>query len=196
MSSQVQICNIALNKISQGTITSINEDTAQAIILKNLWDHTRDRCLRAHNWNFAVKRQTLSQLTATPAFEYSYYFQLPSDFLRELSLYQNCYPYKVEGDRIATSASSINLIYIARITDTEKWDPLFTDYFSSVLAEDMARAFTGSESTAESLAQKAEKKLKLAKRVDAQHGSVDIKPISTGLTDTYIDIPPIFPEGY
>ncbi len=185
MASQTQICSATLTKISQGRITSITEGTPAAIILTNVYDITLERCLRSHNWNFAIKRQSLALLTAEPAFEYGYYFQLPSDFIKEVSLYNNTYDYKIEGDRIATSAGEVNLVYIARITDTQKFDPLFTDYFISALSAEVSRAFTGSEDTTQRLIKETSDKLRVARRVDAQQGSSDRRSISGDLVDSY-----------
>jgi outer membrane translocation and assembly module TamA len=185
MVSQVGICNLALKKISQETISSIDEDEGPAILLKQIWEPVRDRCLRLHTWNFATQRQTLARLSDTPGFEYAYYYQLPADFLREDRLYDNNYLYKIEGERLLTDAEAVYLIYIAKITDTQKYDALFVDFFATVLAAELARALTGSDSTTERLTMEAREKLKTARRIDGQHGTPEALVTRSDLSDSF-----------
>lgn len=185
MVSQVSICNLALKKISQETISSIDEDEGPAILLKQIWEPVRDRCLRMHTWNFATKRQSLARLSAVPDFEFEYYYQLPADFLREDRLYDNNYIYKIEDDRLLTDAATVYMIYIAKITDTTKFDPLFVDYFATTLAAEVARALTGSEDTVQRLMAEARDKLKTARRIDGQHGTPEPIVTDSALTKSF-----------
>lgn len=185
MTSQVEICNLALKKFSQETILSIDEDEGSAILLKQLWEPVRDRCLRMHTWNFATKRQTLARLSDTPDFEFDFYYQLPADFLREDRLYDNYHTYKIEGDRLLSNSESIKMVYIAKITDTAKYDPLFVDYFATELAADVARALSGSEDTTQRLKQEARDKLKTARRIDGQHGTPEPIITQSNVVDSF-----------
>ena len=72
-----------------------------------------------------------------PAFEWSYGYVLPSDFLREKSIYEDnatihkntVYSYELEGNLLLTNESECNLRYIKQVTDVTLFDPLFIEVF-------------------------------------------------------------------
>ena len=88
MASQVDICNGALNQLGASTIISLTEDSKNARILNQRYEMVRDRVFREHPWNCLIKRTKLAQDAATPAYEYSYQYTLPSDCLRVLKTYE------------------------------------------------------------------------------------------------------------
>ena len=77
-----------------------------------------------------------------PAFEWSYGYVLPSDFLREKSVYEDnatihkntVYSYELEGNLLLTDESECNLRYIKQVTDVTLFDPLFLEVFILQLA--------------------------------------------------------------
>lgn len=54
--SSVGIANIALSKIGVQRLTSFSENTEPARLLNAIYGTLRDEVLRAHPWNFAIKR--------------------------------------------------------------------------------------------------------------------------------------------
>ena len=125
MSSEVQICNIALSRIGDTLITDLNENSKQARTCKLLFEPERDLLLHSHYWNFAMKRKTLAQLSEPPDFEYGCQYQLPTDYLRDRELYNSKASYVIEGDRLLINEDAVYLKYIARITDPNKFNPAF-----------------------------------------------------------------------
>ena len=51
MATAIQISNIALNNIGDGTITSFDDPNARARACKLRFEDVRDAVLRAHPWN-------------------------------------------------------------------------------------------------------------------------------------------------
>jgi len=54
--SSVGIANVALSKIGAQRIVAFNENTENARLLNAIYGTIRDEVLRAHPWNFAIKR--------------------------------------------------------------------------------------------------------------------------------------------
>lgn len=133
-----EIGNNALALIGAQEIVTIADDVKSAKIIKRRYVSLRKSCLRRYKWNFAIKRVTLSVPDGTaPVYDYTYRFALPSDYLRILSS-EDMLPYEVEGAFITTYDNPLNIRYIADIIDYNIWDPLFTDYYTHVMAGELA----------------------------------------------------------
>jgi hypothetical protein len=181
--SEVQICNLALSKIGdEFSISAIGEDGREGEQCELFFQHTRDHILQSHPWNFAIGRSALSQDATSPAFEYTNQFLLPGDFLRALSLYNEQEPFKIEGDRLLTDASTANLVYIKKVTNTVLFPPLFTEILVTRLAAEMSQVISDDNALTERLFIESDKKLREAKRRDGQEGTPD-NIISRGPTD-------------
>lgn len=57
---KVAIINSALAKFTQARITTLSEDTQERINSTTVFDVVRDRLLIDYDWNFAIKRKTLT----------------------------------------------------------------------------------------------------------------------------------------
>jgi len=181
--SEVKICNMALAKIgSDFQISAIGEDGREGEQCEVFYEHTRDHLLQSHPWNFAIGRSALSQDATSPSFEYSNQFLLPGDHLRAIELYDEDEEFKIEGDRLLTDASTANLIYIKKVTNTTLFPPLFVEALATRLAAEMAQVIADDNRLSERLFVEFEKKFREAKRRDGQEGTPD-KIISRGPTD-------------
>lgn len=236
--NEVDLCNMALNRIAGNNFTLANQTSVAAIACNLHYAQVRDAMLRSYLWNFAKKRITLnaisnmvlstapepdffevgdvivgissgatakilavnsgteyeiynlvgtftdgevitnglvstvyynglvvtwendnavysdtasaSQLkcaigypaitTHEPDYEYSYQYMLPDDFLRLIKVYQDDGTdlpedrISLEGGRILTNYSELQMKYVSKITDTTKFDSLFTELFILKLA--------------------------------------------------------------
>lgn len=81
MSSEVEVCNLALSNIRAGSINSLNEGSIQAQICKLKYPILRDRCLREIPWQFNHKIRALSPVT-TDIFNWAYAYSYPVDCLK------------------------------------------------------------------------------------------------------------------
>lgn len=180
MPSQTEICNLALMRLGEPSIMSINEQNKRANALKSCFDLVRDMVLQDHPWNFAIKRTSLAKLTAVPESGYANSFQLPTDCLRVLGLVGDGHNvditlnYKIEGQQLQTDENVAQIKYIARITDTGR----FTARFCSVLAARLALEISYSLVKSPNLQQMAMKvyqtELSAAKALDAQEDSPEV----------------------
>jgi len=163
MTSQVDIANRALTKLGASRIISFGDDNKQSRAILSMFDIVRDAELRSHIWSFSVKRDSLPALTSTPAWGFSYEYQMPSDSLRLLMVndiyngpsmedYRNqpVADYSLEGNKIlANFAAPLKIRYVSRVTDTTQWDSMFVEAFACRLAMELAEDLTQSNTKRE-----------------------------------------------
>lgn len=171
--TEVQICNIALTGLGASRITSLTQDSENARRCNVLYATLRDDLLRRHPWNFAVTRRQLAVLDETPAFGYTYVYQLPADCLRVLSEQNSDTDYKIEGRKVFTDDTTIKIKYIARVTDTNIFSIDFSMALAAYLASTLAYSITNSNTVAEAASNTFNEKLSLAKAADASEGLPD-----------------------
>lgn len=181
--TEVSICNMALSLVGNKSflITSLNDAKESARQAKLWYEPIRDATLQAHPWNFAVRRATLATIADVPTFGYTYAFALPADYLHafksedEEDGFED--DYKVEGllgstNRVlVTDSETFNLKYIAKITDSNAFSPLFVQALATHLASVMCVPLTDSQSKAKELADKYERIMRMAQSRDAQEGT-------------------------
>lgn len=200
-----EIANFALATLGARRITDITDDTQKSARIMNLhYAQARREVLRRHRWNFALRRQTLSQHADAPVFGYAYQYLVPSDFIRldkvnEVSVWesQRADWFELENGRTTEGAdigtvllsnqSTIRIRYVADITDTQRFDPLFTAALGLLLAAKGARAITGSERLESELREKFEAlDLPTAAQVDgAETSGGENPPIIDAINRSY-----------
>lgn len=168
--SAVQMCSNALLMLGDASINSFSDNTVQARLASNLWPQVRDAVLRMHPWNCAVKRVQLAPDETTPAFEWSYQYALPGDWMRTLSIGEEgeTPAYTMEGGKILTGVNPVKLRYIWRNENVATWDSLLVHAATAAMAEAMAYPRTKSASVQDTMAQKLKFWLQQAKTIDGQ----------------------------
>lgn len=174
MPSAIDIANASLILVGSQTITSFADTTPRAITANALYEIARDATLREHPWNFAEGRSVLAPIIGAPSFEYSTYYQLPTDCLRVRRNDDINEPYRVEEDRVATDASAFNLVYTKRITDPNRFDSLFTMAFIYRLAGLLSIPLLQDFSKAKELESLALVWIAKAKGVDSLEGTPEV----------------------
>lgn len=173
----VQICNLALGRIGENRIMSLDDPSQPARACKLFYGPTRDEVLRAHPWAFAKKRATLSKLSESPAFGWGNAFALPSDCLRPLRVnewesYEADDNWVLEGGHILTDDDAVELLYVAQVEDSTLFDPLFIKALSVQLAAMLVTTLTGSREQGNLFQQEFQQILApLAKRIDGMTGN-------------------------
>ena len=140
--SETKICNMSLARIGSTRINNIDTDTSpEAIQCRTHYEQTRDALIRSHWWRFASTRKTLTQDATDPTGdEWDNQFILPNDFLAMKSIYENRFSdenyrsYALEGQRLLTNESTMEIRYIKKVTDPTKFDPLFVEVLVLQLA--------------------------------------------------------------
>lgn len=148
----------------EAEITAITppDGSAQASHCARIYPMARDELLESHNWRFAVKRATLAVLTnADQPQEWAYTYAYPNSCIRVIAVRpQNetsttnsgliydqqefltkphTIPFTVEAlddgtQVIYTNQENATVHYVALITDTVKFSPLFRAALSRLMA--------------------------------------------------------------
>jgi len=152
MASPVSICNIALARIGHTRgIADLDEASLDAQACKIYYEHDRDIVLAAAPWYFNTRRKALAS-TGTPPIEWLFRFALPDDCLkpmqiaddRRVRLSDDRIPFALEDDGSGGSTILLcdvkapNLIYLARLTQTGLYPPVFVNALAWLIAADLA----------------------------------------------------------
>ena len=191
--SDVAVANMALTMVGANAITALTDKTDSARAVRRFYAARLDARLRAHDWNFARRRVSLAQLQDVPVFGYDRMFQLPQDpfCLRvlETNLEANekwiieTYATVSSTYRVLlTDAASVDLVYIARITDTMLWDACFADAFAAELAFLISYPLTRNATLRQGLAADATAAWRVARSVDGEESRALRAILSTSLT--------------
>lgn len=195
MASVIQVANRALTKLGALRITSLADDNKQARAIASCFEDLRDDELRAHRWQFAMKRTSLAALADAPAFGYEYQYAVPSDFLR-VDMVDDRFPsavldnyidgetleWTLEGNVILTDIGApLKLRYIARIEDPSSWDTNFREALASRIAAEICEDLTQSDTKKGAALKDYDRAIKQALRVN----SIE-KPPTTPPDNTWI----------
>ena len=179
MPTKTDIANKALARINVPSVLSIDGDDDQAEEANRAWDMVRNEVLREGIWNFARKRAALARLTETPAFEFSYYYALPADFISLVELNEigvsegGSEKFEIElasnnALALASDSETVKVTYVAEVEDTSVYDPLFIEALSIRLAAELSSTLTGSRSQYQDLLREYELAISRAKLADAR----------------------------
>lgn len=152
MASEVDICNLALARLGDNaTVASIDppEGSAQAEHCARFYAIARDSLLEMHAWKFAIRRVQLAKLAA-PSRGWSFAYAVPNGAIKLLGVLpatasndDETQPYEVESGAdgatiILANQEDASLRFVARVTDTTTFSPLFVDALAWLLASYLA----------------------------------------------------------
>jgi len=191
MASEVDICNLALARLGDSaTVSSISppEGSAQAEHCARFYPIARDAVLEAHPWRFAVRRANLAPLDVE-SWGWSFAYGLPANTLIALAVL----PPGTTGDDMTqdfeiettsdgakvlyTNQEDASLRYVARVTDTSRFSPGFTEALSWLLASYLAGPLLKGENganMAQMTAQQYRLALSMAEVTDANQRQVEL----------------------
>lgn len=168
--SAIQVCSNALLLLGAQTINSFSEDNDRAKLVSNLWPNARDAILRLHNWSCAIKRVSLAPDVETPAYEWSFQYTRPTDWLRTLAVGQEGehVEYRHEGAKILCDENPLELRYVYRNENVASWDSLLVAAAEAYMAVTCAYPITKSKSVFDAMKEMLALKLRQAKTIDGQ----------------------------
>ena len=156
--SDVSICNRALQIIGAAAIVALTDDSVRARAMNRAYESVRRAEIRRRRWSFAITRDSLAALAATPDSDYDRQFQLPNDFLRllpggdivdtaDLSDVRGGVSalYSIEGRTLLTNLPApLSIRYMKDVTDPTIFDAAFVEAFAAKLAESVCEEITSS----------------------------------------------------
>lgn len=172
--SDIEIVNRALTLLGVDPINSLSDTSKAASTANRIYNDTRSAVFRAHPWNCLVKRAALPLDAATPLYGFAFQFVLPADYLRLLGIENTTGRYSIENRKILYDSNTLNISYVALITDVPSYDTLLVDTLAARLAADLAHPLLQTQQAMESMWQLYELKLREAKLINAQENQQDV----------------------
>lgn len=148
MTGEVEIINLALARLGESPVQSLDEGSVPANRAKLLYPSERRAVLRSYNWGFALRNATLARLAEEPVgFRFAY--ALPADCLRVVRCWEKrtqcpvgC---DVRGSRLLTDTDgTVCIEYVADIDDASLFDAKFSEALMYKLASALAMSVKGS----------------------------------------------------
>lgn len=145
MPSAVEICNLALLKFGEITISAIDTTTNQGRALTVFYPLLRQQLIYSYQWNFALTRADISaQVATTPAFGWDYAYTLPSDCLRVVEFYGQDVEYEIENGQLLTdSDEEIYIRYLKDVSTTGEFSPSFVDCLATLIGAELSAKLQG-----------------------------------------------------
>lgn len=170
----IGLCARALVRVGVHPITSFADGTTESEIAGLLYAPLRDAVLSSYPWSFAIGQVDLVRLSAAPAADYQFAYQLPTDFLRAISAgiggRGRGLNYRIARGELHTDASDVLLTYIYR-PDESAFPPYFDALLMTRLAAEFCLPLTENVSRAEALSKQADNEFIKARQIDAQQDS-------------------------
>jgi hypothetical protein len=179
--SKVDICNSALIKVGAARISSLDDNTKEGRLCKELYPRLCDELVRSHPWNFATARVALAATVATPAYGFDYQHQLPNDCLRVMNINLDYgdetgkfVEWKIEGRMLLANDTPVKIKYLKDVSETpELFDAHFAEALALRIAVDLAYPMAQSTTLVELLSRRYQRMLADARTFDGQEGSSD-----------------------
>ncbi len=145
--SKVQAANMALQRLGAKRIESLTQDHPNARTMNAAFDRILDAMLRRYDWSFAIARESIAADGDDPTWGDWNRYGLPNDFIKLIRNDETGYrvDFKVEGQFILSrNESPLEIRYIARIDDPNRWDSSFFEAFYLALANHCCEEVTQS----------------------------------------------------
>lgn len=164
ITSDIDICNLALDYCNCRNITSLEEETKESKKCSAWYDIVRRSLLTNLNASFAIKRAKLVEdADYEEVFGYKKAYALPHDLLQVLNINDPIRDelYQIESDNRLYCNDDIQEVYIrylADIQDVTKFDSDFVDLLALKLAEKICISLTEDEAKSNWIKQLAQQK--------------------------------------
>lgn len=131
--SVLTICNIALSKLGEAPLSTLDANGSPASRLCYMHYHpVRREVLCAARWSFAQKEVTLTSSEKDDTGLHSVPHTLPQDCLRVLAVNSPCWT--LRGRSIFCPQTELRVLYLADVEDPTLFEPLFIEALATRLA--------------------------------------------------------------
>ena len=170
--SKVSLCNLALSRVGEQEITSLDGLEKNAQICNLLYDEVLEQVLSQHHWNCATFRKVLAQSATAPVFGWTYSYPLPTDPRCLKVLYtEEEEAFSVEGRNLVTDSETATINYIGFVDNPMNLDSMCRKVFYLSMAVEMAYRMTENNTILNGLYEQLGEAWKDARIRDAQEGT-------------------------
>ncbi len=124
MLTKIDLCSMALLKLGEKPVQSLNDDSVSSQLARTLFDPVIDALIAAHPWRFATKSFQLNKNSDGD-------FIIPAEILRILKCKG-----QVIGNKIVAPSSTISIVATTRVPVEA-----FPSYFAGLAATKLAMEF-------------------------------------------------------
>lgn len=122
MPTQLEVFNAALDLLGHEALTTVDDTTPVGAYMRRQWEFALPEVLRAYPWNWAKRREELTEVSPAPDYGWEHKYVLPSDYVTLLKLngetiFHESENYEIEGVHLYTDADTATVEYIAKPTD-------------------------------------------------------------------------------
>ena len=173
--SEVSIANQSLGWLGASLITSFDDDSVEADLVRTNYEPSRDAVLEDHAWSFANERAVLTPATEEPVFGTANKFLIPADVIRVLRVERNpdgfgTLRWSLEARFIHANVDRIYVFYTKKIENETLFTSAFAVALAQRLAADLAIPLTESAKLAELHWELYQGKLDAAAATDGMQG--------------------------
>jgi hypothetical protein len=175
--SDVGICNMALDLIKEPAITIISTPVTQTEALCARWyDIVRQSVLSAYNWNFALLSAAISRAGTPSVSNYTDYYMLPNNYLRLRAIIDPSIPlsqreYEIQGNTLLYNndeEDTLDIWYTKDETTVTVYPALFIKLLTEELALVLGKKLTARPSILQDIRTDREESRRLARAADGQ----------------------------
>jgi hypothetical protein len=177
MASKISVWREAARLLGDYRIATLTDDSAQRYAFDDAWDRTVEYTLRSAFWKFALKTDTLSDVSSVdPLPGYTNSYDLPCDWLRTHAIYivNTANPLECPIDckhtleQVHTNIAEPYIRYISDdYSDPDTWPEHFSHAVAARLAFDTAERITGNPAKIEQTKAEWERAVTMALGPDA-----------------------------
>jgi hypothetical protein len=170
----VKVTTAAVHGLTTGNLASIDGviGTQEANVDRNAVTVIDTTNFTLDGSTFANAYSSGGIVGLAPAYQYRFKWALPSGFMRVATVSDDQdqqlahREFKIEGGYILTDQVTVRLEYVANVTTTTLFDPLFDEALAAMVADKIAFKITGSEATQERSARHLKKVMQASRFVD------------------------------
>jgi len=183
--SSVDICNKALNRLGCRIITSLTEQSQEAIRCNLVFSQCREAVLRDYPWGFANMITTLAAISNDTVPGWDYVYAYPSNCVCIRKLFEDATaqnPVAADHDEVLTPTTKVRALvcditpayvqYTYSTSDTSLFDPVFVEALALRVAFEVAFALTGNDALVQSTQKEYIIKISEARKLDSDERNV------------------------
>ena len=141
--TKIGLISKALILCGEKPLESLNDDRYGATVGANLFEMIYENELQSNRWRFAMEKRALSRVNETPANEYQYSYQIPTNCLLPIGVYPRM-AYEIYGNKIYTNATAVTLEQLTK-PEVTSVPAYFATLMTYALAKNMVKPITESD---------------------------------------------------